>query len=164
MGAVTRPHGVRGEVCVDWYADDASLLDGPVLLDFARGESLVLEPESWRPHKGGLLVRFEGVESRDGAEALRGAGLWVPRERLPALPEGEAYIEDLLGREVRTLDGALVGRLHHIETPAGQMLWAIREGGHEILFPAQKAFLVSLGEPIVLDPPEGLLEACRSKI
>ena len=28
MGTLARPHGIKGEICVDWYADSPSLLDG----------------------------------------------------------------------------------------------------------------------------------------
>ena len=27
MGTLARPHGIKGEICVDWYADSPSLLD-----------------------------------------------------------------------------------------------------------------------------------------
>ena len=32
MGTLARPHGIKGEICVDWYADSPSLLDGPFWL------------------------------------------------------------------------------------------------------------------------------------
>ena len=117
-----------------------------------------------RAHKGGLLVFFDGVETRDAAEALRGSTLWIERSSLPPLPEGEAYIEDLLDRRVVLADGSEVGVLHHIEMPAGQMVWALRSEEFEFLFPAQREFIVSLGDPVVIDPPDGLLEVCRTRI
>lgn len=164
VGAVTRPHGVRGDVCVDWYADDPSFLDQEVRLEFPGGQSRVIGVQQYRLHKGGLLVTFEGVATRDEAEALRGASIWIPRERLPELPEGEAYLDDLLGLEVRLADGTSVGTLHHFEMPGGQVLWALRDGEWEYLFPEQRQFIISLGDPIVIDPPKGLLEACKTPL
>ncbi len=164
VGAVTRPHGIRGDVCVDWYADDPSFLADEIRLDCPDGRSLLLRALQARSLRTGLLVRFAGVDDRNAAETLRGATIWIPRDRLPELPEGEAYLDDLLGRRVVLQDGSFVGLLDHVETPAGQMIWSLRDGRSEVLFPARPEFIVSLGDPVVIDPPEGLLETCRSPL
>ncbi|MDO5538216.1 MAG: ribosome maturation factor RimM, partial [Desulfovibrionaceae bacterium] len=146
VGAVTRPHGVRGDVCVEWYADAPSFLDQEVRLEFPGGKSRLIRARQYRLHKGGLLVSFDGIASRDEAEFLRGATIWIPRDRLPELPDGEAYLDDLLGLRVELPDGTFAGVLDHIEMPAGQMVWALRDGESEVLFPAHKQFIVSLGD------------------
>ncbi len=128
------------------------------------GAARQVRAASWRVHRGGLLVTLEGVRDRDAAEALRGATFWIARDSLPELPDGEAYVDDLVGRAVVLADGTPCGVLHHVEMPAGQMLWALRDGGSETLFPAHRQFIVSLGDPIVIDPPDGLLDACRTEL
>lgn len=50
------------------------------------------------------IVRFEGCDSREGAEALRGAEILVPREAIGALEEDEWWAEDLEGCAVRDGD------------------------------------------------------------
>ena len=161
LGQITRPHGVRGEVCVDWYAEDTAYLDGEIFLEFPDGSARTFAVRSWRPHKNGLLVCLEGVNDRNAAELLRGVQVCVARESLPELSDNEAYIEDLFGRRVVLADGTEVGVLHHIEMPAGQMLFALRDAEWEYLFPAREEFIVSLQDPIVINPPQGLLETCR---
>src|SRR3954468_17399914 len=77
VGRVLRPHGVKGEVVVEVLSDvpgrfqKGSRVQGiragapPVTLTVAAG----------RKHKTGAVVRFEGIEDRDQAEALRGLDL-----------------------------------------------------------------------------------------
>lgn len=49
------------------------------------------------------LVRLEGCDSREAAEALRGEPLWVDRSLAAPLEEDEYWAEDLIG--CRVLDG-----------------------------------------------------------
>ena len=164
LGALTRPHGIKGEICLNLYADSPSLLDGEILLERRGGQRSPVTCVKRRPHKGMWLVTFKEVQDRSAAEELAGATLWMARSALPEAGENEAYIADLLGLEVVLPDGSAVGVFDHIETPAGQMLWAIRSGEYEYLFPARPEFIVSFGETIVIDPPAGLLDTCRTKL
>ena len=162
LGVVARPHGIRGELAVDWYAE-ANPGDFPRLWLCRRGEEpRAVALAASRQHKGRPLVTLEGVTSRDEAEALRGAALCVPRADLPAPPEGEVYLADLMGADVVLPDGSRLGRLDHVELPAGREVWAIRtDDGREILFPAQADFIRSFdlaGRKVCIDPPPGLLD------
>lgn len=164
MGAITRPHGIRGELCVDCYAELPSVLSAPLTLVFADGHRERGSVLAKRPHKNMWLVQMKGVGDRTAAERLVGCTLWVDRRDIPAPDENEAFLADLIGRPVSLADGTPVGLLDHVEFPAGQMLWAIRNEDSEMLFPARPEFLLSLDDPIVIDPPEGLLEACRTPL
>ena len=162
LGAVARPHGIRGELAVDWYAD-APPAACPRLWLFRRGtEPEAVEVLASRNHKGRPLLTLAGVTDRDAAEALRGVVLCVPRDELPEAAEDEVYLADLMGADVILPDGSRVGRLDHVEQPAGQEIWAIRtDDGREILFPAQADFIRSFdlpGHRVCIDPPPGLLD------
>lgn len=99
LGVIARPHGVRGEVRVHPFNPDSELL--------SRGEEVFVRREaedprpvslvSVRPGPRAWLVRMRGVETREAADALRGAQLCVPRASLPELEEGEYYYADLIG-------------------------------------------------------------------
>lgn len=162
LGAVARPHGIRGELAVDWYADAAPAAFPRLWLCRRGAEPQAVEVLASRVHKGRPLLTLAGVSSRDAAEALRGAMLCVLRAELPEPDEDEAYLADLMGADVVLPDGSRVGRLDHVEQPAGQEIWAIRaDDGREILFPAQAAFIRSFdlaGRRVCIDPPPGLLD------
>lgn len=162
LGTVARPHGLRGELVLDWHAD-APPGDFPHLWLCRRGTApRAVALRASRAHKGRPLMLLEGVTTRDEAEALRGVGLCVPRAELPEPPEGEAYLADLLGADVLLADGSRIGRLDHVEMPAGREVWSIlTDEGREILFPARPDFIRSFdlkGRRVCIDPPPGLLD------
>lgn len=166
VGRVVKPHGVRGECCVQSYAETPDLFErlGQVRLvaegaDPARGRALTVR--SGRPHQGRWLLTFEGVADRDAAEALRDMEVMIPVAGLPPLAEDELLLMDLPGLEVRLPSGDALGRIARVDTPAGQEIWVIETPQGEVLFPAAPEFvrLVDLERGLaVIDPPPGLLD------
>jgi 16S rRNA processing protein RimM len=77
-----------------------------------------------------LLMRLDGVGSREDAEALRGYTLCVPRGALPELEEGEYYHADLIGLEA--FDGRVpIGKVIDVlDYPSAECLKIERPGGY----------------------------------
>ena len=82
----------------------------------------------------GLECLLQGVDTRDAAEALRGAEVLVDRAALPPAGMDEWYWADLEGLDVRNLEGALLGRVSGLmATGANDVL--IVEGERRRLIP-----------------------------
>ena len=166
VGRVIKPHGVRGECCVQSYADSPVLFDALTTVrltppggDPGRGRPVTIA--SWRPHKDRVLVTFKGVADRDAAEALRGLELVTPVDALPPPDEDELWLMDLLDLEVRLGDGRVLGPIVRVDTPAGQEIWVIDAGGREVLLPGVPEFVLEMDLEagyVVVDPPPGLLD------
>ncbi len=164
MGTITRPHGIKGEICVDWYANSPELLRATFFLQAASEPMRKIVDAKVRMHKGRPLLTLPHVQDRNGAEALRGVRIYVARADLPTVEDDEAYLHDLIGFSV--IDDAtntLIGELESVEFPSdAQMLWCIRApGGQEILLPAVEEFLAGfdLEEGVIyVNPPQGLLD------
>ncbi len=99
-------------------------------------------PGRWRPVKveaartqgKGLVAKFAGVDDRDAARAWIGREIAVPRDELPPLEEGEYYWSDLLGLQVLTVDGQVLGQVARLmETGANDVL--VVQGDRERLIP-----------------------------
>jgi 16S rRNA processing protein RimM len=117
---------------------------------------------SARFHRGRPVIGIAGVETMNDAAALAGQELRVPIERLAALPDGTFYRHDLIGCRVETRDGRTVGVVRDVEgTLTGSRLVIDADGG-EVLVPLVAPICTEIdaaGKRIVIDPPDGLLEA-----
>ncbi|MCR5562998.1 MAG: ribosome maturation factor RimM [Desulfovibrio sp.] len=162
MGTLGRPHGISGEIALNWFAVAPFSCSGEYFLQAGDRPPVPVRVLSVHLHKDRPLIRIEGIEDRTAAAALTGRKVLVRRSSLPEPADGEAYVSDLLGCGVFLEDGTLVGRFDHVEHSVARPVWAIvAEGGREILFPAEPDFILSLdvaARRIVIAPPPGLLD------
>jgi 16S rRNA processing protein RimM len=108
IGRVKKAHGLLGEVGIKLHYSHSEALFQveEVELDKA-GTTRRLRVEGVRATPKGLLVKFAGIDDRDAAEALQGAGVSVPRSALSEPGEGEYYLSDLVGLRVIGPEGEL---------------------------------------------------------
>ena len=163
IGRITKPHGIKGEVCVDFYADSPSILADTLWLELPSAQPKPYGVIFARHHHNRLLLTLENVPDRDAAELLRNAEVLVPRERLPALKPGEVYLADLLGFTVILQEtGETIGSITQANLTGGQEIWQITTPeGKDILFPAVPEFVAELdadAKVARITPPPGLLE------
>ena len=135
VGKVTKAHGLRGEVTVLPLTDNAARFTPGAVVYLESGRALSIGEV--RDNGSRLLVTFEGVGDRSGAEALRGAMLVVPESDLPDLPEGTYWPHQLQGCEVLTIAGRSLGTITDVVENRANDIW-ITAGpdGEEILVPA----------------------------
>ncbi len=122
------------------------------------GRTLVVERA--RPHGNRFLVKFEGVDTREEAEAVKGT-LFVPAEYARDLEEGEYWERDVVGCEVVTSDGASVGTVTAVNPGPAQDLLEIETPRGLRLVPFVSEIVTNVdpgARRVVVDPPEGLLE------
>ncbi len=162
VGRVARAHGLRGEVVVEVLSDAPERFAPGSEMIAAAPESLharTLRVEASRPFQGRLLVRFEGVERREDAEALHGQELTIARDQVVPLPEGSHYHFELVGLSVRTTSGAPLGRVTDIFGTGSNDVLVVDDDEREILIPMLEGVIVSVdvpGKSLVVEPPPGL--------
>lgn len=166
MGVVGRPHGIKGEISVDWQGAQQPRNGEYIYLQAGGSDPKPWRITSSRMHKGRLLLLLEHVTNRTKADSLKGMTVLMSREAVSPLEEDEAFAQDLPGCQVFLADGSSLGRLEYVDFPAGQMIWAIiDQDGNEILFPAEPRFIKTLdmaGRKVIIVPPEGLLDIYRA--
>jgi 16S rRNA processing protein RimM len=160
IGRVVKPQGRRGEVLVHPLSDQPDRFEGLERVFATRpgGEARELKVLSSRPHKTRHVLAFEGVDSIDDAEGLRGAELLIAETELAPLPEGSFYHHQLKGLRVTDSSGAEVGVVEDIlETGGGVPILVVQGADGETLVPLATDFVKGVdldGARIVIDLPE----------
>src|SRR5919204_3980990 len=159
VGVVRSPHGVRGEVKVEPRTDVASRFrKGSRLLCEGIGEIVIA---SVRGPADVPIVRFEGYDTREAADRLKGRTLRVSRSDARRAAKGGYLWADLLDLHVETPDGRSLGRVREILRAGETDVLVVRDetARSEILLPAIASVIREVdvaGGRIVAVPQETL--------
>ena len=163
VGVIARTHGNRGEVIVNPETDftEERFRKGAQLWTRRRaGTPVVIEVVSMRMHQGRPIIMFSGIGSMDDAELLANQELRTEEVADKLLPEGEFFHRDLIGCEVVTEGGELVGRVTSVLDDSAQARLVVAGKRSELLIPlADEICTVDVAaKRITVRPPDGLLE------
>lgn len=163
FGRFGRPHGVRGEVRFHAHNPHSPLLvarrririgESPKRTEEVEIERLRFDPK-------GVVVKLQGVDSREDAARLTHRRWYEPREGLPRPAADEVYQVDLLGLRAVTVDGQTLGEVVDVIEIGPHDILVIRGGGRRQLVPNVEAFVQRMdfdaGE-VIITPIEGLLD------
>jgi len=135
VGRIVGVHGVRGEMKVKSLTDFPQRF-APGAQLFVEGETAQRQVVSARPHKGLLLIKLSGLPDRTSAELLKGKYLFVDRDDAMPLAEDEYYEDELVGLQVETVAGELLGELVEIMWTGANEVYIVRGPEREVLIPA----------------------------
>jgi 16S rRNA processing protein RimM len=136
LGRFLGAFGVRGQVKIESWTEprEAIFRYQPWTLRDARGGERELTGARGKASGKHLVATLPGLEDRDGAEALHGTEIHVPRSALPPPQPGEFYWVDLEGLRVVHVDGTDFGTVSHLfSTGANDVL--VARGDRERLIP-----------------------------
>lgn len=117
-----------------------------------------------KPEKGDaarLVVAFEEVATREVAESLRGAELFVEADELNPLEEGW-WEHELVGLEVFDTHATKLGRIAEVIVRPHQDLWRVETPQGSVYLPAVASVVqeVRVSEAkVIVDPPGGLFDS-----
>lgn len=144
LGRVAAPHGVKGWIKLQVFGEtvEALLQHRQWWLGRAKQWSAFVVSEG-RVHGNTALACLEGIHTREAAASLKGLDVAVPRERLPAVAQGEYYWTDLEGMEVANREGQVLGKVEAVFSNGAQSVLVVRGGGQkaELLIPFVTAYV-----------------------
>ena len=160
-GKIINTHGFRGTVKLESWCDSPEVLaDLPCLFFEARGEYTPVRIKKASVFRQFVLMDLEGVETEEAANALRNRVVYAAREDLP-LEEGDYFIVDLLGIDVRDADsGELLGKLVDVNTHGARDLYIVRTASGDHMVPAVPELVIKIDpeDAVYVRPIPGLLD------
>ena len=162
VGAVTSTHGLAGEVKVFPTTDDPKRFRKlkRVLIDTGK-EMKELEVTGVKFFKQMVILKFRDHNRIEDVMGYKGKALYVTWENAVKLKKNEYFIADLIGMQVFTEDGNLLGKLTDVlQTGANDVYEVSMEDGKTVLIPAIRQCILDVdtaGEKMTVHLLEGLL-------
>lgn len=147
IGSIKRAHGLMGDVLVKLVTNRFERLDPGSSLSTDERNLIVV---SSSPHQDNWIVHFQGVDTKDAADELRGLKLMAP----PIHDSDELWVHELMGASVREVDGTYRGTVVAVLSNPASDLLELDSGS---LIPL--TFVVKFTEGLILvDAPTGLFD------
>jgi 16S rRNA processing protein RimM len=157
IGEVQNPFGYEGQLKV------RILTDFPER--FRPGERVYIGGiaytiESSHAQKAGFVLKLAGINTFEQADALRHKPVEIPESEKMPLPPGKYYWDDIIGLEVWTTGGELVGKISEIINTGCNDVYVVTNNGEEVLIPAVKNVVQAVdvkNKRLIIEPIDGLL-------
>jgi 16S rRNA processing protein RimM len=163
IGRVLKPHGVKGEIRIEPLTDHPGRFRGlrRVYLTSPRGETKECIIRSVRTVDDSPLLLLEGYDSPERSRGLNGWLVQVPEEEAIPLPEGQYYRFELIGMEVESEAGEMLGRIIDIFPTGSNDVYVMKAGRREVYLPATKEVIRQVdrkAKRMVIHVVDGLLD------
>lgn len=141
VGVISTTHGIRGEVKVFPTTDDVDRFDvlkEAIIQQKTKGgiKEIPVEVTGAKYFKNLVILKFKGYDTIESVEPFRQCDLCVTREHAIPLEENEYFIADLIGLQVVTEDGSVLGELTDVlQTGANDVYEVTTKEGKTILLP-----------------------------
>ena len=140
VGQIVNTFGIKGQVKVKPFTDDLERFEELKSVLVEKGKELIeMQIEEVKYQQTVVLLKLKGIEDMNMAEKLKGCYLKIKREDSRKLPNDTYFIADLIGLNVYTEDGILLGKVDDIYNNKSNDIYVIKdELGKQILLPAIK--------------------------
>ena len=140
LGQIVNTYGIKGFVKVVPFTDDITRFEDlkEIFIDYKR-ELLLVHIEEVSYSKANVLLKFKEFPDINMVEKFKNCYLKIKRENAVKLPKNSYFIADLIGLEVHTEDGRLLGKVDDIFKTGSNDVYVVKdEMGKQILLPAIK--------------------------
>ena len=161
IGRILAPWGVKGKLKVKIETDFPQRFT-PGAKVYINQQPMTIDSAEW--HRGKLVVKLSAIDSIEEAQKLRGKTLEIHYRQVQPLSKGKYYYFQMIGLEVWTTRGELLGKVSEILTTGSNDIYVVGNAKGEILIPAIEDVVKSVDldqGQMVIEPIEGLLSLNR---
>lgn len=137
IGKIINTHGIKGEVKIEPWTDDAEFLKRFKLFFIEEKPYRLL---SARVQKSFLIASLEGVRDVNEAMVLKNKVIKGDREEIE-LEDGQFFIQDIIGAAVLDESGKELGKISEVLDLPSSNVYVVN-GDREILIPAVPEFII----------------------
>ena len=161
IGKIVNTHGFRGDVKAQAWCDFPEVMtELDTVYRKSKDGFVAMKLQKASVHKGMVLLKIDGIDDFDKANALREEIIYADRDDV-AREEGSFFIADLIGLQVIDVaDGRVYGTLKEVVQYGIHDIYTVKTDKGEVLIPAVKEFVkrISLEEGIFVKPIEGMFD------
>ncbi len=163
IGQIVNTFGIKGQVKIVPFTDDITRFDELKEIYIEKKNELKLfQIEQVNYKKNMVILKLKGIETVEEAEKLRNCYLKIDRKDAKKLPKDTYFIVDLLGLDVYTDEGKLLGKVDDIYNAGSSDIYVVKdELGKQILLPAIKDVLKEVdleNQKIIVHLIKGLVD------
>ena len=163
VGQIVNTFGIKGFLKVKPFTDEVTRFEElKNVYIVKKNEIQEVEIEEVSYQKGMVLLKLKGIDNLTEAEKYKGLYLKIDRKNAKKLEEGTYFIADLLGLDVYTDEGLLLGKVDDIFNAGANDVYVVKEEttGKQILLPGIKDVLKEVdleNEKIIVHLIKGLI-------
>jgi len=163
VGKIIGTHGIKGQMKLKSYSGNADSLSAvrSITLKSPAGTLQEFSINSFKANSGKFIIGLQDFDDINQVQSFLGSEVCLKRDQLPGLEEDEYYWSDLIGLQVFTDDGTLLGTIADIFETGSSDIYVVRGEAREYLIPAI-ADVIKMVDPaggkIVITPLDGLLD------
>lgn len=137
LGQIVNVKGLKGEIKVNPFTENINRFEtlNKILIK-QKNEIKEYEIEKVTYQKNQVILKLKGIDTIEAAETLRNYYILINRKDLEPLEPGKYYIADLIGLEVYTEDGIVLGKVDDIYNTGSNDIYVVKdELGKQKLLP-----------------------------
>lgn len=162
VGYVLKPQGIKGEIKIKSISPDPERFKALKKVFIKREILETYSIESIRISDKFVFLKLAGINSRNDSEALRGYDVLIDNSDIISLSSDEYFVHDLIGCQVITEDGIVLGKLFEVSHISSNDIYVVKnDAGKEMLIPAIKEVIKQVdtkNKKIIVHLLEGLLD------
>ena len=159
IGTLTRPHGIVGELSMNFTDDVWDRADADYVFLEVDGIQVPFFLEGWRFRSDSVaLLKFQDIDSSESALEYVGADVYFPHDLTPEPSEDDEYTwRHFTGWKVVDDIAGEIGEIEHVEDSTANTIFFVGDK----LIPATEDFIERIDakeRTIYMNLPEGLLD------
>lgn len=163
LGKIVRKHSFKGEVVAKLDTDEPEIYNNleSVFVELSNNLVPFFIEKSLLQKGNQLRIKFDDIESEADADAILGAGIFLPLEFLPKLSGNKFYFHEVINFKIEDVNLGFIGLIEGINDTSAQPLFEINANGSRVLIPMIDDFIVEVdreNKKIIVNTPEGLID------